>query len=335
MIQPINSVSSFDDAPSFNHPQLIRHLYENGLEIDRDILRDILALPYETLFEDLSAMLDDANERYDYFAELDWASSDNDFDGDPLSFPLHALFLISEIGGNDSLDVVFNFFKSKSSDLEENKEFIEFWLDDHITATVWHIFFHLGKECEQKLADFLFTRNVYVFTKTSISIALKQMIIHCPERAEAVQKLYESVLERFLAAEVYDESVFDKALVAHVILDYLLTSQHPVLPLIKKLYDRGWVDLRLGGDYEKMIGYSGDVKDHDIYDVVNVIELYDVVVATWAGYQPEQQSVSTKTDYSRVAPWDFPNSNIAGLKIGRNEPCPCGSGKKYKKCCLE
>jgi uncharacterized protein YchJ len=21
-------------------------------------------------------------------------------------------------------------------------------------------------------------------------------------------------------------------------------------------------------------------------------------------------------------------------KIGRNEPCPCGSGKKYKKCCM-
>ena len=21
-------------------------------------------------------------------------------------------------------------------------------------------------------------------------------------------------------------------------------------------------------------------------------------------------------------------------KIGRNEPCPCGSEKKYKKCCL-
>lgn len=22
------------------------------------------------------------------------------------------------------------------------------------------------------------------------------------------------------------------------------------------------------------------------------------------------------------------------LKIGRNSPCPCGSGKKYKKCCM-
>ena len=27
--------------------------------------------------------------------------------------------------------------------------------------------------------------------------------------------------------------------------------------------------------------------------------------------------------YTRAAP-----------KVGRNEPCPCGSGKKYKKCCL-
>lgn len=21
-------------------------------------------------------------------------------------------------------------------------------------------------------------------------------------------------------------------------------------------------------------------------------------------------------------------------EVGRNDPCPCGSGKKYKKCCL-
>src|SRR5690242_8019223 len=23
------------------------------------------------------------------------------------------------------------------------------------------------------------------------------------------------------------------------------------------------------------------------------------------------------------------------MRVGRNDPCPCGSGKKYKKCCLE
>jgi hypothetical protein len=34
-------------------------------------------------------------------------------------------------------------------------------------------------------------------------------------------------------------------------------------------------------------------------------------------------------------PDDAPAPHVrAGPKIGRNDPCPCGSGKKYKKCCL-
>ena len=28
-----------------------------------------------------------------------------------------------------------------------------------------------------------------------------------------------------------------------------------------------------------------------------------------------------------------PKTTIAQNKVGRNEPCPCESGKKYKKCC--
>jgi uncharacterized protein len=27
------------------------------------------------------------------------------------------------------------------------------------------------------------------------------------------------------------------------------------------------------------------------------------------------------------------SSSVAAEKVGRNDPCPCGSGKKYKKCC--
>ena len=33
----------------------------------------------------------------------------------------------------------------------------------------------------------------------------------------------------------------------------------------------------------------------------------------------------------------YNNRNVAGklVKLGRNKPCHCGSGKKYKKCCLD
>lgn len=27
-------------------------------------------------------------------------------------------------------------------------------------------------------------------------------------------------------------------------------------------------------------------------------------------------------------------TTVAG-KVGRNDPCPCGSGKKFKKCCVD
>ena len=36
-----------------------------------------------------------------------------------------------------------------------------------------------------------------------------------------------------------------------------------------------------------------------------------------------------KADVSAHAP--EPRRN--GSKVGRNDPCPCGSGKKYKRCC--
>ncbi|MGC2268778.1 MAG: SEC-C metal-binding domain-containing protein, partial [Candidatus Acidiferrales bacterium] len=33
-----------------------------------------------------------------------------------------------------------------------------------------------------------------------------------------------------------------------------------------------------------------------------------------------------------AAPVEAPKPVRSGAKVGRNDPCPCGSGKKYKKC---
>ena len=30
----------------------------------------------------------------------------------------------------------------------------------------------------------------------------------------------------------------------------------------------------------------------------------------------------------------IPFNQVRKAKVGRNDPCPCGSGKKYKNCCL-
>ncbi|MFZ7120984.1 MAG: SEC-C metal-binding domain-containing protein [Eubacteriaceae bacterium] len=65
-------------------------------------------------------------------------------------------------------------------------------------------------------------------------------------------------------------------------------------------------------------------------------ELYKnmlAVPAEWL-YSLEQWNTVFSLEERNQIRKDFNRSKIVfNNKIGRNEPCPCGSGKKYKKCC--
>ncbi|MEN8906929.1 MAG: SEC-C metal-binding domain-containing protein [Clostridiales bacterium] len=44
--------------------------------------------------------------------------------------------------------------------------------------------------------------------------------------------------------------------------------------------------------------------------------------------------IDKRQDKSPIVKKVKTESVVTELKIGRNDPCPCGSGKKYKKCCM-
>ncbi|WP_394356254.1 YecA family protein [Bacillus changyiensis] len=50
------------------------------------------------------------------------------------------------------------------------------------------------------------------------------------------------------------------------------------------------------------------------------------------------KEISQRRESMMESPSVHPQSNVMDFKsrkaIGRNDPCPCGSGKKYKKCYL-
>ncbi|HHX20350.1 MAG TPA: hypothetical protein GX722_01040 [Clostridiales bacterium] len=54
---------------------------------------------------------------------------------------------------------------------------------------------------------------------------------------------------------------------------------------------------------------------------------------------PERKAVATPVvargagDTTGPVPMQARQPVKAGEKVGRNSPCPCGSGKKYKHCC--
>jgi len=46
--------------------------------------------------------------------------------------------------------------------------------------------------------------------------------------------------------------------------------------------------------------------------------------------QRQQKQLQYQTGPAQA---EAPKPVRSGAKVGRNDPCPCGSGKKYKKCC--
>ena len=74
--------------------------------------------------------------------------------------------------------------------------------------------------------------------------------------------------------------------------------------------------VNLGFDKELLYKNMVDAKADWLYDLPMWDEIFDA---------------ETKKNLYREA--KKMNTIVKGKKIGRNDPCPCGSGKKYKYCC--
>lgn len=71
----------------------------------------------------------------------------------------------------------------------------------------------------------------------------------------------------------------------------------------------------------------------DVNDRVDVLER---TVDLYEELDKHQEAAVLKKELetlSRVNPMKYIGTPIRSEKVGRNDPCPCGSGKKYKKCC--
>ena len=108
---------------------------------------------------------------------------------------------------------------------------------------------------------------------------------------------------------------------------------------------------RYGQDVMTMVGFLDgideslvvpnpiDTMDEDT--VVNLVfdkeKLYKNMVAAradWLYELPQWKEIFSESELKKLYKEQKESTTIRkGKKIGRNDPCPCGSGKKYKQCC--
>lgn len=77
-------------------------------------------------------------------------------------------------------------------------------------------------------------------------------------------------------------------------------------------------DTEVSLDYEEELLYKNMVEAKAPW-------LYNL--SQWDALIPEERRKELYKEQKRS------KTVVKGEKIGRNDPCPCGSGKKYKKCC--
>jgi preprotein translocase subunit SecA len=51
-------------------------------------------------------------------------------------------------------------------------------------------------------------------------------------------------------------------------------------------------------------------------------------------YEDQEDEFDDNEDEEAYPPLRLAPERSAGRPVSRNAPCPCGSGKKYKRCCL-
>jgi len=75
-------------------------------------------------------------------------------------------------------------------------------------------------------------------------------------------------------------------------------------------------EIKVEFDFEKLLWNMHDAKADWLYGM-----------SEWSNIFDDEKRKEIKKDFNRS------KIVVKGDKIGRNDPCPCGSGKKYKKCC--
>jgi len=84
----------------------------------------------------------------------------------------------------------------------------------------------------------------------------------------------------------------------------------------------------------KFLGFEMFEEMSNNIQLDTVRALYNVAIAN--EMQPQMQQAVKKEDMSTNQDSSAPKkpTRRSNDKVGRNDPCPCGSGKKYKQCCV-
>ena len=207
---------------------------------------------------------------------------------------------------------------------EDIHEYIQSMIKDRIGAAV-------EAYTEDKKVDYTELKH-YLYTSFMPAESLEVEGLETLQGEELIEKIYE------IALAIYKEK-------EEVITPERMREIERIILL--QCVDNHWIDhidamdqlrqgigLRALGQQDPVIAYK--LEGFNMFDEM-VDQIRQDTVRYLFGITIEKQPTERKqiVDVDNIeAPTDEPKQPVVKeTKVGRNDPCPCGSGKKYKNCC--
>lgn len=325
--------------PTFEHP-VFEQLYTRDYFIDDAVLREILALGPEVAVPELLKLLDTTLRDFDTgeLASTDWLDR---------YYFYHALYLLHDLHAPQLLDVLHRL-------LRLDADSTDYWFGDNIFEEVPEL---LARAAETRLPELLAMLQDPALTlqhRMVVSNALVLLVHEQPAQRPAILTFLQHYLRHAAAhagqlpqlfppdAETGNYGYKADSYLGALLADAQDAGLHELEPEMRELHRLGLVDESFAGGADD-IDFDSHFRPRpalDIFaryqhlrddpesdsphhpDAAGIAQRRAEQEARFAQLRREQAARQFATPQPRQVP----------PKTGRNDPCPCGSGKKYKKC---
>lgn len=292
-----------DDIPEYPTELLIQIMVDLGLYVNKTVAQEI-------------AKRDDA---VFYLRKLlqygkHWRSGGP---GDGWS-PLHAIHILSLIKSKEAFELLLDIIRYHEDDL-----------DDWVTEDAASLMVAFGEDFIEPIKEFTNDETLETFARSAATSALVAMGKKFPRHQDGIKKHLTELLK------TTQDGTF-----AGIVADDLVSFHDPsVMSDIHMAFEDGIIDDPYVQEDELEDVINGVFSDMDerefkrnTADPLNHFSRENIEHLHMINYEEDDEIDSAlKDDHSEPAKEEIKPKE---KKIGRNEQCPCGSGKKYKKCCM-
>jgi hypothetical protein len=215
--------------------------------------------------------------------------------------PYHVIHILTLLKTKEALELLLETTRNKL-DL----------LDGWITESIPTLLAAFGESAIERLEEWVLDEKLDLYFRGSIATALNVIAHQHSDKTEEIKTFLSKLLE-----DTNDPTF------AAFLIDELLSFKDPkFLPQVRKALE----DERIDTDV---------INEHIVEWLFNLPEkeksYFKFMESPLEHFSRENISYLRKISY----PEKETPAKKTKVKVGRNDPCPCGSGKKYKKCCMK